>query len=317
MSEIDPIELRRALGAFMTGVTVVTTIDSQGAPTGFTANSFTSVSLDEPLVLFCLACKSMNREIYLNAGKFAINILAEDQQQISWTFASPKVEDRFSGVGWNSAETGSPILDGSAAWFDCVLHETVEAGDHVIVIGRVLAFDSSSANPLGFWKGNYVSALLEHKATDAGSASGLVGVVLEYDGKILLVESEDDKTFRLPRGTHIGSPQIPDSLLGVLAGYGVQAEIGFVFSVIENNSGNDDNVLIYYRGTTESNASSSPLVRWFSFADIPWESLANNQTAAMLKRYIDVSIGGRYSVYVGDSDHGKVHSLADKSAKDY
>lgn len=98
MQKIDSLELRRALGAFMT---VVTTIDSSGAPTGFTANSFTSVSLDEPLVLFCLAGQSSNREIYLNAGKFAINILAEDQQTLSGTFASPKVVGQLC---WNRME---------------------------------------------------------------------------------------------------------------------------------------------------------------------------------------------------------------------
>lgn len=123
MQKIDSLELRRALGAFMT---VVTTIDSSGAPTGFTANSFTSVSLDEPLVLFCLAGQSSNREIYLNAGKFAINILAEDQQTLSGTFASPKVVGRFAGIEWSTAATGSPIFAESAAWFGCELNNTVK-----------------------------------------------------------------------------------------------------------------------------------------------------------------------------------------------
>lgn len=310
MQTIDPRELRRALGAFMTGVTVVTTMDSEGLPTGFTANSFTSVSLDEPLVLFCLAANSSNRSIYLNAGKFAINILAEDQQSISGTFASPHATDRFAGVSWKTVESGSPILDGAAAWFDCVLHNTVEAGDHIIVIGRVLAFDHSAANPLGYWKGNYVSALLEHRASDASLRRGHVGAILEREGKILLVEDHQSGQLQLPWGSHIGGAEQPDSLLGILASYGISAEIGFVFSVFENGiQGESEGVLVYYRGTTESSGNSVAHVQWYAFSDIPWSRLPNKETDIMLHRYIDESLGGRYSVYVGDSEQGKVHTL--------
>ena len=308
MQDIDPLELRRALGSFMTGVTVITTIDGDGAPRGFTANSFTSVSLDEPLVLFCLANKSINRETYLSAGKFAINILSEDQRETSNTFASPKTVDRFAQVDWRSEETGSPILDGSAAWFDCVTHETVEAGDHVIMIGRVVAFDHIAANPLGYWKGNYVSALLEHQASEASHRASQVGAIIEHDERILLIEQ--DGVLDLPSGSHIGSTDKSKSLLGVLASYGVSAEIGFVFSVFEDGiTGEAEGVMVYYRGTTEGLQTSSDKAKWYALNDIPWSQLPNKETCTMLHRYIDESVGGRYSVYVGDSQKGKVHTL--------
>ncbi|MEM7293076.1 MAG: flavin reductase family protein [Pseudomonadota bacterium] len=312
MPAIDPLELRRALGAFMTGVTVVTTIDESGSATGFTANSFTSVSLDEPLVLFCLAGNSSNREIYLNAGKFAMNVLGEDQRSISNTFASPRAEDRFAGVEWSTAATGSPILAGSAAWFDCTLHETVEAGDHVIVIGKVLAFDSSAANPLGYWKGNYVTALLEHQATDVPGVAGHVGAVIECEDRVLLVEDPDKGQVMLPFGTHIGGEDQPESLLGKLAALGVTAEVGFVFSVFEDGiigAGDSEGVMVYYRGTAQSADTLSSLAAWYSHKDIPWDKLPNQETDTMLHRYFDESMGGRYSVYVGDSEQGQVHTL--------
>ncbi len=146
---IDPRELRNALGAFMTGVTVVTTLDGDGNPRGLTANSFTSVSLDPPLVLFCIAKNAFSCPLFAGAARFAINILTEEQRDVSSTFAS-KIEDRFATVDWRPGQTGSPVLTGAAAWLDCRMHDQVDAGDHLILIGRVVAFDYSSANPLGF-----------------------------------------------------------------------------------------------------------------------------------------------------------------------
>ena len=127
ISPIDPRELRTALGAFVTGVTVVTTLDAEGHPRGFTANSFTSVSLDPALVLVCLGKHSSSREIFATAGRFAVNILAEEQKAVSSTFAS-KVADRFAGLDWRVAETGSPIIADVVTWLDCETHDIIDGG---------------------------------------------------------------------------------------------------------------------------------------------------------------------------------------------
>jgi flavin reductase (DIM6/NTAB) family NADH-FMN oxidoreductase RutF len=153
--KIDVNELRRALGCFVTGVTVVTTIDTEGEPRGFTANSFTSVSLDPPLVLACVAKRARSCDIFRNTRAFAINILQEDQKDVSATFASSRA-DKFDGLPWTAANTGSPVLQNCAAWLDCDMHDQVEAGDHVILIGRVVEFAHSPRTPLGYYSGSYV-----------------------------------------------------------------------------------------------------------------------------------------------------------------
>lgn len=152
----DTRTLRDALGCFGTGVTVVTSVDDKGAPIGLTANSFTSVSLDPPLLLFCLARKSRNLGAFEKAGKFGVNVLHIGQQPTSNRFASSKDDDRFVGVLWESWNGGAPVLKGSLANFDCETYAVHDGGDHLILIGRVIraAFEPSR-DPLLFFRGRY------------------------------------------------------------------------------------------------------------------------------------------------------------------
>lgn len=150
----DPRALRTAFGSFMTGVTVVTLLDAQGRPLGFTANSFASVSLDPPLLLVCLANTSSNYEAFAKTQKFAINILSQSQVEVSNTFARPG-DDRFANVDWQVGPHGSPVLAGVSAWFDCATFKTVDAGDHLILIGEVKGFDCTEAPGLGYARGAY------------------------------------------------------------------------------------------------------------------------------------------------------------------
>jgi len=156
MMGVDKADLRRAFGSFMTGVTVVTARDKDGEPLGFTANSFTSVSLAPPLLLICIDHASENLNSFAGAANFAVNILAEDQQQISNQFAT-NVEDRFAGVDWSLSDEGNPILAGTAAHFNCSMHKTVDAGDHVILIGEVTSCAAADKPGLGYHKGKYFS----------------------------------------------------------------------------------------------------------------------------------------------------------------
>lgn len=150
----DTVALRAAFGAFMTGVTVVTTMDNRGEPVGFTANSFTSVSLDPPLILICIAKTSQNIETFCSADGYAVNILAEGQEDLSRRFSGP-VADRFGGVDWARGPAGAPVLGGVCGWFDCTMHDQLEAGDHVILIGEVKGFDHSGHPALGYAAGGY------------------------------------------------------------------------------------------------------------------------------------------------------------------
>ena len=151
----DARTLRDALGCFATGVTVVTTRDGAGLPVGLTANSFSAVSLDPPLILFCLAKSSCNLDRFRTAEHFAINVLHIGQQPTSGVFAR-STEDRFQDVAWEAWDTGAPILSGALASFECATHEVVEAGDHLVFIGRVLrARFEPRRDPLLYFRGKY------------------------------------------------------------------------------------------------------------------------------------------------------------------
>jgi flavin reductase len=149
---------RSTVGAFATGVTVVTTRGEEHAY-GMTANAFSSVSLDPPLILVCVINPSEGAEHITRNGVFAVNILSLEQEPMSRYFASrdrPKGRDAFAEVPHRFAASGSPILEGSAAFMDCRLHTVHEAGDHLIVIGEVLELEVKDGNePLLFHGGGY------------------------------------------------------------------------------------------------------------------------------------------------------------------
>lgn len=151
----DTRTLRDAMGCFATGVTVVTTVDEKGDPVGLTANSFTSVSLDPPLLLVCIANASSSAAILRQASRFAVNVLQIGQQNASNHFAS-RIEDRFTDTAWTVGETGMPILDDSLVSFECERHAVQEAGDHFLLIGHVRrAQFEPHRDPLLFFRGKY------------------------------------------------------------------------------------------------------------------------------------------------------------------
>ena len=128
---------------------------SDGRPLGLAVNSFTSVSLHPALVAFCVGRSSSTWPRLRAAGAFCVNILAEDQEPLSRTFAAPGL-DRFSGLGWTTSPSGSPVLEKVLAWIDCMVEAEHEAGDHVIVVGRVHDLDVvQEARPLVFYRGGY------------------------------------------------------------------------------------------------------------------------------------------------------------------
>lgn len=156
----DPLELRRALGRYVTGVTIVTTRGSGGKPEGLTANSFSSVSLDPPLVLWSLARGAASLPAFMEAGWFAVHVLGSHQQALSARFARP-AQDKFAGPpaieGLSSSDGlgGCPILTDSLARFECSVHERVPAGDHVIFLGLVRRITHRDGEPLAYHSGRY------------------------------------------------------------------------------------------------------------------------------------------------------------------
>ncbi|MEA2167627.1 MAG: flavin reductase [Solirubrobacteraceae bacterium] len=150
-------DFRSTVGTFATGVTVVTTMGAEHGY-GMTANAFSSVSLDPPLVLVCVIYPSEGATQIQANGCFAVNVLAADQEPISRYFASrdrPRGQDAFAEVSHRVGASGSPILDGAAGYLDCRLHTTHEAGDHLIFLGEVLELGFTEGAPLVFHGGGY------------------------------------------------------------------------------------------------------------------------------------------------------------------
>ncbi len=152
--ELAPDELRRALGRFVTGVTIVTCRDEQGQPVGLTANSFNALSLDPPLVLWSLREASSTIDAFTRASHFAINVLAADQVDLSRRFARPS-SAKFDAGEWTDGQGGAPLLAGCVAVFECRRRSHHPAGDHVLFIGEVERIGGTASTPLVYHAGHY------------------------------------------------------------------------------------------------------------------------------------------------------------------
>lgn len=158
-------DFRAAMGRFATGITVVTTIDGDGAPYGVTATSFASLSLDPPLVQWSLRNAAYSLSIFLQSGRFAVNILSAEQTAISRRFATPDI-DRFAGQPTEPGLNGLSLLPGAVAWIECDLEETLAGGDHTILVGRVLRARTFEQTPLLHWRGAYLPIAPKHTESD-------------------------------------------------------------------------------------------------------------------------------------------------------
>jgi len=150
----DAAELRRVMGCFATGVTVITTRDQTGRPYGLTANAVTSLSLEPPLLLICVDRKAETFPHFFDSKIFVLNILAEDQEDISRRFAKTG-GDKFTGVRYRIGRLDTPILEGTLGHVECRIIETLEGGDHVIHVGEVEEADAGEGRPLLFFRGKY------------------------------------------------------------------------------------------------------------------------------------------------------------------
>jgi len=151
-------EFRTALGTFATGVSIVTTCSRDGGPVGVTINSFTSVSLDPPLVLFCLGRAAQTFDAFSDCTGFAVNILNEQQEDLSSRFAAADAETRWNGVSFSRSPLGFPLLPDCLATLDCTRQSLQVGGDHIILLGRVTSLAVGTATrPLLFFRGQYAT----------------------------------------------------------------------------------------------------------------------------------------------------------------
>ena len=153
---IDADLFRAVLGRFASGITVVTTCDTNGTPHGMTVSAFSSLSLDPPLVLVCVANDATMGPVLASSSSFAVNVLNEAQESLSRRFAG-KVDDRFAGVGYREGKLGDPLLDDVLACMQCRIVARHPAGDHLIVVGQVEQADAYEGKPLLYYRGGYAT----------------------------------------------------------------------------------------------------------------------------------------------------------------
>lgn len=166
---LDPNEFRKALGCFATGITIITALGHRGQKLGITANSFNSVSLEPPLVLFSLDRRALSLGDFLSTGHFAVNILSTEQRELSSRFARA-MTDKWTGVEWQTWDHGCPILSGCHAVFECAIAYTYSGGDHVIFVGEVQRYEvDPSREPLLFYQGKYWHLTNPEGPADAAS----------------------------------------------------------------------------------------------------------------------------------------------------
>ncbi len=304
MSQLSDLrELRNAFGTFMTGVTVVTTREAGGTPRGFTANSFTSVSLDPPMLSICIGKSADSIEVFRQAEGFAINVLAEHQVETSSLFAS-KRPDKFEVTPWRDGPNGHPVLDGVCAWFECSVEQRLDAGDHILMIGRVRGYDYNDQNGLGYVRGGYVTLGLEQAAVSAaGQASRVVvGALVACNGRILLQRPQTGGGLQpVASGLRQEHGSIV-RLREILKGLDIGAVIASLYAVFENDE--TGRQYIYYRALADHEGDLD--ADFYYPDDVPWDDVESEAIRVMLRRYIDESRDMRYGIYFGNQRNGKV-----------
>ena len=299
---IDPVALRRAFGTFVTGVTVITTRDVDGTPRGMTANSFTSVSLDPPLLLVCVGKSASSYPAFTGAECFAVNILHEGQVDVSAIFAS-KSPDKFLSVHHDRIHTGAPVLTDSLTWFDCSLFNTVDAGDHAILIGQVRAFGTSPAAPLGFCRGGYASVKNPLPSGWLAAHGMIIGYLIEA-GDGLLLREDGVGGWVLPSAQR----RKADSQLVVDGGDALRLipEETFLYSVFDV-ADSDPGYLIYRARLAREGSASLPAgLRYFAIDEIPYDQIPIHELRSMLRRYVRERQEQRFGIYMDSDDGGRV-----------
>ncbi|WP_415404932.1 flavin reductase family protein [Tateyamaria sp. SN3-11] len=299
MPPLDPQALRQAFGSYMTGVTIVTARAADGTPVGFTANSFTSVSLDPPLLLVCPGTHLSSFETFRTCTHFAVSILAEGQDEISNTFASSK-GTRFDAVAWTPDTNGVPLIDGAVATFSCNTHSCAPAGDHVILVGQVSAFAKSGKPGLGYGQGGYFTLAKERMAQAAPDRPTHVGAIIERDGALVVQGDAGART--LPGMTLAHNTAARSAMAAHLEAQGLTAEIGRVYSVFDDaNSGEK---FIFFTATLRAPSAAAQCIPLDHIPHTQWPSPA---IATMMARYHRERANNQFGLYIGDSEAGDVH----------
>lgn len=302
MTQLDAHELREAFGTFMTGVTVVTAIANDGTTVGFTANSFSSVSMDPPMLLVCPGKFLSSYKTFANCTHFAVNILAEGQEGISNIFASSK-GDRFAQVPHRLDEHGVPLVDGAVVQFSCVTHQVVSAGDHCILVGEVVDFARTEGLGLGYVGGQYFSLGLERAAFDATEGPAICGAIIEDGDTVLMVQTKDG--LRPPQCTHTERGRLINDLRDTLIGKGIRADLGQAYSVFESKNPRTHST--YFLATGHIETASAEIIA-VPIAELENQTFTSTPIGRMMTRFALEQQSRNFALYLGDTEDGAIHN---------
>ncbi len=314
MTELDPRALRQAFGAFMTGVTVVTARDTSGAPVGFTANSFTSVSMDPPLLLVCPGRFLSSYDVFRGCTNFAISILAEGQEDVSNTFAYLE-GDRFAKTAWSPDANGVPWIDGAAAQFSCRTHQSIEAGDHVILLGAVLDASVSDRRGLGYAAGQYFSLGLERDSATApeDGVRTVALAIVEHCGNVLLRETPEGHC--LPVSYLSTRDRVRSAVTAMLRDGGVEVDLGPAYAVFDDRATGVHHICFLGQAVCPSagTLATGSAGTWHPISTLSQARFPDSATAAMMRRFAEEYRTRTFGLYIGDDSAGEIAPMQERT----
>lgn len=302
MVELDAKELRAAFGSYMTGVTIVTARARDGEYVGFTANSFTSVSLAPPLLLVCPGKHLSSFDVFNTIDHFAVNILAEDQETLSNRFASSK-GDRFDGTDWKADLYGSPIIEGVAAHFSCSTFNRIDAGDHIILIGEVKAFQNNPRKGLGYSSSGYFNLNQQLKVAHSTTRKHrfFVGAVVECDDHLLIQDHIGQ--LGLPVIEAHDRYRAPLAIAEHLRDLGCHIDVRQTYSVFDDPSNGDQ--YMFFRATARS-LDAGGAGRYIPIADLNPDNMGQPGTSSMMQRFKSEFHNQNFGLFIGNTETGDV-----------
>ncbi len=300
----DTVDLRRAFASFMTGVTIVATRDGDSPPVGFTANSFTSVSLEPPLLLVCPAKTLSSFATFERCTHFSVSVLADHQRALANRFVTGE-GDRFAERDWREDASGCPVFNEASATFSLRVQQRVDAGDHIILIGEVEHYECSGQAGLGYSADGYFSLGLERRATNVARGGNVVAGAIVSRGDTVLMMRNGDK-WHPPQVAVKGAQSSLDATRACLDKIGIDAQFGPVYSVFDQPS--DGATFTFYRGTTVDMPGDSK-AEYVAVDDLPTLQYTSRALEDMMRRYAKEFRQGVFRLYVGDDTSGDIHTL--------
>ncbi|MEM6374129.1 MAG: flavin reductase family protein [Pseudomonadota bacterium] len=286
----------------MTGVAVVTARQSDGTPVGFTANSFSSVSLDPPMLLVCPGRFLSSFDTFSTCTHFAVSVLGEGQQDVATIFARSK-SDRFAQVAHTDDANGVPQIGGAIARFSCATHALIDAGDHCILLGAITGFDHAAGPGLGYAGGQFFTLSTERAALDYDTGPIVAGAIVQHKNSVVL-ERTATGLRPLQCALETRGAVIPH-LQQTLHKAGVTADVAQAYSVFDDARSKTHYSYFLARARTvhpRADVAAVPIT------DLGSVEYSHPALATMMHRFAQEAQTQTFGLYFGDSEHGAVHA---------